>query len=291
MKHQTTLNEKQSKIFIKTQDHLVSGEFFSLELHEDLQMLETRPQPKKSEIAKYYESDSYISHTDSKKGFFNKIYQLVKSYSLRKKVSLIEKLHPAKGLLLDVGAGTGDFLSASRKSGWKVRGVEMNEKARTLAQSKNLHLSTHLGEIANERFDVITLWHVLEHLYDLDETIGTLKSLLKENGVLMIAVPNFKSYDAQYYKSYWAAFDTPRHLWHFSQTSMQQLFQPDLKLVATKPMIFDSFYVSLLSEKYKTGNSFSIRALWIGLRSNVKARRTSEYSSLIYCFKKQKTGF
>ncbi len=291
VKHHATLNNTNPTIYIKSQDFLVSGESFSLILNEELQMLETSPQPGIGEIAKYYESDAYISHTDSKRGVLNTIYQLVKSYSLRRKVVLINRLSKSKGSLLDVGAGTGDFLLAASTSNWQVQGVEVNASARKRAHEKNLDLKASLDEIQNQTFDVITLWHVLEHLHDLEGTIARLKLLLNENGILIIAVPNYNSFDAQYYKSHWAAFDVPRHLWHFSQTSIRKLFQPDLKLLETKPMIFDSFYVSLLSEKYKSGNAFSLKALWIGFKSNWLARSSSEYSSLIYCFQKPKRPF
>ena len=127
---------------------------------------------------------------------------------------------------------------------------------------------------------------MLEHLPDLENTIIAIQELLTPNGILIVAVPNYNSFDANYYKGFWAAYDTPRHLWHFSQKAMRKLFSKNIKLLKIQPMLFDSFYVSLLSEKYKTGNSFSLKALWIGLWSNISALKTKEYSSLIYCYKK-----
>ena len=193
--------------------------------------------------------------------------------------------------VLDVGCGTGDFLLICKTNGWSVVGVEPNSKAKKLTKDK---LQTdvifeNINEIKSNQFDVITLWHVLEHVPDLDEYILKLKLLLKPNGILVIAVPNYKSFDARYYKNFWAAFDVPRHLWHFSQKSIQLLFSKfNFKLEKVLPMYFDSFYVSLLSEKYKSGSSNFIKAFFVGLYSNLKAISNNEYSSLIYILKKNK---
>lgn len=287
MEHPSISKSISKEIYITTRDFLVTGESFSLVWDEKIGYLKTRPQPKEEDLSKYYESSDYISHTDSKKGLLNFIYQIVKKYSLHKKVKLIEKENGQKGTLLDIGAGTGDFLFSAQKIGWKVAGIEVNEKAQKLALDKGIKLKNDLHSFKDEQFDVVTLWHVLEHLPNLNETISKIESLVKPEGTLIIAVPNFNSFDARYYKSFWAAFDVPRHLWHFSKESMNQLFSSNVKLNKIKPMIFDAFYVCLLSEKYKTGKSFSLNALWIALRSNLLAWKSKEYSSLIYVFKKQ----
>lgn len=265
---------------------MVSGESFDLIYDEDLQFLKTLPSPKTEDLPKYYESQDYISHTDQKRGLFSYLYQLVKKWSLRRKVKLIRSQNNGIGSLLDVGAGTGDFLKVAKDAGWEVNGVEPNQKASKLASEKQIYLKSTLREFEGEQFDVVTLWHVLEHIPNLEETIGQLSNLVKPKGSLVIAVPNFKSFDAKYYGRFWAAYDVPRHLWHFSKYSIKHLFAENFELRKTKPMLFDSFYVSLLSEKYKTGNKFSLRAFYIGLKSNIKAKRTKEYSSHIYCFKK-----
>jgi 2-polyprenyl-3-methyl-5-hydroxy-6-metoxy-1,4-benzoquinol methylase len=271
----------------RVNDFLVSGEEFSLVPNEKYGYLETRTQPSPEDLPSYYESDSYISHTDSKKGLLSFLYQMVKSYSLKKKVRLIRKLNSGTGTLLDIGAGTGDFLKEAEKRGWNAFGIEPNENARKAASEKNIELHTSLDDLDGRKFDVITLWHVLEHLPNLEESISRIVELMSEKGILIIAVPNFNSWDADYYKSYWAAFDVPRHLWHFSRKSMRKVIPSKLELVKTKPLIFDAYYVSLLSEKYRSGNRFSLKALWIGWRSNWAARSSGEYSSLIYCFKIQ----
>ncbi|MDX1463207.1 MAG: class I SAM-dependent methyltransferase, partial [Marinirhabdus sp.] len=259
------------KSYITVTDHLVSGETFTLRHDSDLDMLITEPKPSDSELSKYYESDAYISHTDQKKGILSFLYQMVKSYALGRKVQLANKLNGGTGTLLDIGAGTGDFLVAAKNKGWTVAGVEVNDAARSKASEKGIDLHHVVTEIGNEKFDVITMWHVLEHIPNLEETIQSLHQLLKSNGRLIIAVPNFRSHDAKYYGKFWAAYDPPRHLWHFSRTAMTKLFATSFHLEKIKPMYFDSFYVSLLSEKYKNGTSFSLRAFLVGLVSNLKA--------------------
>src|SRR5690606_25428262 len=240
--------------FLVCKDHSVTKEEFNLIKDVESDMLVTTPQPDAENLFKYYDSDDYISHTDSKRSLFEKVYQLIKQYSLHKKLRIINRFSPTKGTLLDVGAGTGDFLQCSKKGGWQIQGVEPNIKARKLADEKGVHLLDDIDEVTNQKFDVITLWHVLEHIPNLESYIIKLKGLLKDNGILVIAVPNYKSYDAKYYKEFWAAYDVPRHLWHFSIKSIKFLFSKEkMKVVKILPMVFDSYYVSLLSEKYKTG--------------------------------------
>ncbi len=273
-------------VYLKTKDYSVSGESFELTFDEDKQMLITTPQPES--LNKYYESEDYISHTDASKSLVDKIYQVVKKYSLAKKLVLIESLSSGSKKLLDVGAGTGDFLSIAKNNKWNVFGVEPNTRANQLASKKGLQLFANIEELGETNFDVITLWHVLEHLPNLESQIEKFKALLSDNGTLIIAVPNYKSYDAKKYGAYWAAYDVPRHLWHFSQSAIKRLFSNvDMEVVKTKPMIFDSFYVSLLSEKYKTGKQNFLRGFISGLKSNLSAINTGEYSSLIYIIKKR----
>jgi len=273
---------------LKVIDHSVSKEKFELVKNTEYGFLVTTPLPDISELAKYYETEEYISHTDAKRNLFEKVYHMVREYAIKKKVALINA-EEEKGSLLDIGCGTGDFLSAAKNNGWKVTGIEPNENARIKANSKTDNKVFDIAKLENlpvDSFDVITLWHVLEHLPNLEEQIQVFKKLLKSNGSLIIAVPNHKSFDANYYADFWAAYDVPRHLWHFSQSSIKNLFRKfQIELNKTIPMKFDSFYVSLLSEKYKTGKQNPFKAFWIGFRSNLKAKHTSEYSSLIYVFK------
>lgn len=269
---------------LKCKDHLVSGEEFELKLREDFEILETIPKPKN--LSDYYKSENYISHTDSSKGFTDKIYQGVKNYMLQEKLKWINKISEGNKLL-DIGAGTGDFLLAAKKENWNLEGVEPNARARKLAHEKGIELQKELSYFKENSFDVISMWHVLEHVPDLDFQLKELHRLLKPNGVAVIAVPNFKSFDAKYYKEFWAAYDVPRHVWHFSQSGITELFEKhNFKKLQTKPLVFDSFYVSLISEKNKTGKSNFTKAIQLGLKSNLKAQTTSEYSSLVYFFKK-----
>ena len=280
--------QSNEPVYLTTKDFLVSGEEFQLIYDPNFDMLVTSPQPDPDSLPKYYKHHSYISHSDQKKGIIPFMYYLVKKRSLRRKTKLIEKISNGKGSLLDIGTGTGEFLISAINKGWKGHGIEPNKKARTTATKKGLNIEEKLSDLKDIKFDVITLWHVLEHLPKIKETIKIIESRLKSGGVIIAAVPNYNSYDAKYYKKYWAAYDTPRHLWHFSKVTMNKIFSNRIKPVTIIPMVFDSFYVSILSEKNKKGKTSFLNAFWIGLRSNISAWRTKEYSSLIYCFKKVK---
>lgn len=273
-------------IFIRTKDFLVSGEEFNLMFCEEFDFLKTDPVPAADKLQDYYKSTEYISHTDSKRGIFDFVYAVVKLISIKKKAGYIES-KVSKGSILDVGIGTGDFLVELQKRGWDVYGTEPNPDARKKAESKGLFPVSDLGKFQNHRFDVITLWHVLEHIPDLFNTVELLAGLLKPGGLLIIAVPNYKSYDAEFYGKYWAAYDVPRHIYHFSKTSIKKIFKSDFILEEIKPLVFDSYYVSLLSEKYKTGKKISLKSIFTGWRSNRKAKKSGEYSSLIYCLKRK----
>ena len=266
--------------FLNCKDHLVSDETYEIMLNEENEMLVTSPIP--ADLDKYYESEDYQSHHNQKKTFLNFIYNTVKKRSFKRKESIFQNGTTQKSIL-DIGAGTGDFLEYCRDNKYSVTGTEPSEAARRIAKQKGIDLYKSIEEISDKKFDVITMWHVLEHVPNLFECLEQLKDMLKEKGKLIIAVPNFKSYDAEYYKEYWAAYDVPRHLWHFSQKSIRTLFDSvEMKVVKVHPLKYDSFYVSLLSEKHKTGKSNYLKAFWVGLKSNIKASKTSEYSSLIY---------
>ena len=277
--------------YITVKDHSVSGEEFQLLHNTELDLLETFPQPKGEKLSDYYKSEDYISHTDTKRNLLEYVYHAVRQIALKRKLKLINAFNLEDKNLLDIGCGTGDFLETALKANWIVTGIEPDDNAREIANSKinNAVFKTeHLKKLKPNSFDVITLWHVLEHLPDLEMHTALFKSLLKPNGTLVIAVPNFKSYDAQHYKSFWAAYDVPRHLWHFSKMAIEKLFEKEnIKLVKTLPMVFDAYYVSLLSEKYKSGFMNPFKAFWIGFKSNRKAKRSKAYSSLIYVLKSE----
>tara|TARA_B110000503_G_scaffold69835_1_gene108803 strand:+ start:31958 stop:32815 length:858 start_codon:yes stop_codon:yes gene_type:complete len=269
---------------LSCKDYTVSGDCFELTTNKEYEMLVTAPLP--VNLEKYYKSAAYISHTDSKKTCFDKVYHTVKNYALHQKLSLLNSFETSEKSVLDVGAGTGDFLNVCKKNDWTILGIEPSAAARAIAKKKEVFLKAELSEIKNQKFDVISLWHVLEHVEHLKDTIKTLQGLLKPGGRIVVAVPNYKSYDAQFYKEYWAAYDVPRHLWHFSQKSIHKLFsEVEMTVAQILPMKFDSYYVSLLSEKYKKGKLNLIAGFYRGLVSNLKAKTTSEYSSLIYVIK------
>ena len=275
------------KPVLKVEDHTVSGKIFELRRDPNLDLLTTFPKPGIEELPEYYKSEKYISHTDSKNGIFDRAYQVVKSLMLRQKLNWIESQSSAEGNLFDFGAGTGDFLAAAKKRNWNIEGVEPNPGARKLASEKGIVLRENSSTFPNKSFDVITLWHVLEHIPNLEEQISELDRLLRRDGCIVIAVPNFNSYDAKVYKEHWAAYDVPRHLYHFSRTAISTIFSKfGFVVTEEKPLLFDSFYVSLLSEKYRSQKSNYLKGLFTGLKSNLKAWRSGEYSSVVYFLKK-----
>lgn len=275
------------KLFLKTKDFSVSKEDFELHLDEALDMLVTSPQPENMDA--YYESEDYISHTDSQKSFTDKLYQAVKQKNIQNKIQLVDNQNNKSKSLLDIGAGTGDFLVLAQSKGYEVAGVEPNTKARQLALQKGVTLEPKLDSFSGTKFQTITLWHVLEHLPNLQDQISDITSLLEEEGTLIIAVPNFKSFDAKHYGTYWAGYDVPRHLWHFSKTSIAKLFdRHGMEVASIRPMWFDAFYVSMLSEKYKANKWYLPSAFFVGLWSNLMAIFNKEHSSLIYILKRKK---
>lgn len=282
-------SENFNTIVLKVKDHSISQEEFVLIENVKYGFLETHPKPSLDELPNYYKSDDYISHTNSKRNLFEKVYHLVRRFSLNRKLKLINSFYFKDKTLLDVGCGTGDFLAAAKKAGWKGYGVEPNAQARTIGNKKTEDSIFDVNKLLDfdaASFDVITLWHVLEHLPNLEEQISLFKKLLNPNGTLIIAVPNHNSFDAHHYKDYWAAYDVPRHLWHFNKESVAKLFKEvSMEVIKTKPMYFDAFYVSLLSEKFKYGKMNYFKGLWIGLLSNLKSLGTNEASSLIYIIK------
>lgn len=271
--------------FLETKDYAVSGEMFRLKHDPGLDMLITEPRP--DDITQYYQSNSYISHTDSFETFSDRLYHLVKKYMLWKKVRLLERYTQGPGKVLDIGSGTGDFLRMARKRNWSIAGVEPNTLARGLANEKQVQLYRNIQEVEGDDYDAVTLWHTLEHLPDLDDYIRKFKQHLTSDGAIFVAVPNFRSLDAKIYKEYWAAYDVPRHLWHFSQAAIKEIFERhEMQIERQIPLLFDAYYIALLSEQYKNGRNRYFHAFLNGLRSNLAAWNSSEYSSLLYVIKR-----
>lgn len=273
---------------LSAKDHTVSGEDFPVWQCNECGLRFTQDVPGAAGIGPYYQSEEYISHSNTSRGFINRLYQRVRKKTLRAKRRLIEKSTGlAKGSILDVGSGTGAFVHEMKERGWQVTGLEPDEGARNVAKDsfavelQDIH--TFFG-LPAESFDAITLWHVLEHVHELHRYMDQLKKLVKKEGRIFIAVPNYTSKDAMIYKEYWAAYDVPRHLYHFSPGSMGKLAaRHGLQLQAYKPMWYDGFYISMLSSKYKNGKTNLVAAFLNGLRSNLKTLgNVQRCSSVIY---------
>lgn len=277
---------------LTVKDHSVSGEEFVIWQCSHCSLRFTQDVPDETSIGPYYQSPDYISHSNTNKGLLNQLYQKVRRHTLQQKTSLIIKYTSAKGNLLDIGAGIGAFAAEMEKRHWEVTGIEPDEGARTQAGNlfgMDLLPTTALHELPPASFDAITLWHVLEHVHPLHDYVETLKNLLKPGGKIFIAVPNYQSLDADVYRSHWAAYDVPRHLYHFTPKSMQVLMQKHgLKIIAKKPMWFDAFYISLLSSKYRSGKTSWLSAGVNGLRSNIKTLfNKNACSSITYIIEKE----
>lgn len=289
-------NNTQLKHLITCTDYYSSGEKFELYVCEKCRFTFTQNFPEGSGIDKYYDSSDYISHTDTKKGIVNSVYHRVRRYMLRKKVNLVIAESGKKtGRLLDIGAGTGYFADAILKKGWQVDAIEKNEDAREYAKSKfgiDMNGEESLALLDSNTYDAITLWHVMEHLEQLNETWQRLFALLKQTGVLIIAVPNSASYDARKYGADWAAYDVPRHLWHFNPATMKQMGEKHgFTLCRYRPMPFDAFYISMLSEKNRGGKLPFIKGLYVGSKAFVSSWRKKERSSsIIYIFRKKQAA-
>lgn len=282
-------------------DHTVSGEIFCIAECGVCSLRFTQNVPDVVSILPYYKAEQYISHTNTSKGLINLLYQFVRKNTMVKKRKLIERsTRVKKGKLLDVGSGIGTFVNEMKQKDWNVTGLEPDKDAKEMArQLYQLDLSdiSEFYQLSAASFDAITLWHVLEHVHDLTKYVQQLKAVLNKKGKLFVAVPNYTSLDAKIYQQYWAAYDVPRHLYHFSPQSMKLLMEKNgLKIVQYKPMWYDSFYISLLSSKYKNaclpdrqGRANWLAAFWNGLRSNLKAMsNVKKCSSVIYVIEKVK---
>ncbi len=285
----------ESRVFcFESRDHLVSKEDFKIWECLACSLRFTYPVPGKFEIGKYYQSDEYISHTNSRKGIINKIYQLVRKKTTGDKLNLVRReTGKQAGKILDIGCGTGEFLFRMASEGWDTKGLEPDVKARELAiETHKLDVSepSELFEQAADQFDAISMWHVLEHIHDLHPYMKQIHKIIRDDGALFVAVPNTTSHDARIYKSKWAAYDVPRHLYHFSPEAMKALLDiHGFRLKKMRRMPFDSFYVSMLSEKMNGGNL--VRGLWVGFKSWWKALSNVKHcSSIIYVAEKLKSA-
>ncbi|MBS1764021.1 MAG: class I SAM-dependent methyltransferase [Bacteroidetes bacterium] len=281
--------------FISCKDFTVSGEYFTVNQCVECGLKFTSPRPSEEEIGKYYQSPEYISHTNKSADGIGKLYTAVRQFAVYQKVNLIRTTVPQNSEIIDLGAGNGYFVTQLISNGFKARGFEPSDDARKVAKTDfNIDIEPldDFQSVEAQSVNCITLWHVLEHIHSLKKTLNDIYSKLTAEGYLIIAVPNPESYDAKHYKAFWAAYDVPRHLYHFSpQSIIKLLSHSGFDLAHKKPMWFDSTYVSLLSEKYKSGKLSLlqlIKGLWFGFISNVHGFVfTKNYSSHIYIFKKR----
>ncbi len=339
LKNCPVCGHEQHTNFLTCKDYTVSHEKFSLVKCNQCDFCFTNPRPSATEIGKYYESEKYISHSNTKKGLFSILYQNIRQKALKNKTNWIEKLaksgnlsYNLKGVklkkdenseknknldisILDYGCGTGEFLNICQQKGWEIAGIEPSEDARlqaintnkiniyadifeileenqkkTVENSEKDSLENNTQETIKKQFDFITLWHVLEHVHDLDNTIKAFYDLLKEDGFLLIAVPNHATQEAGYYKEYWAGYDVPRHLYHFTPKTIEKLLKKfDFEVIQEYPMIYDAYYISLLSGQYKNGYKNYIWATLQGYLSNQHAKKNEgNYSSVLYiCIKRE----
>lgn len=269
-------------------DHTTSGEMFHVKHCSSCGLGITSPRPVANDAARYYASSQYISHTSSSKGIIDSIYLIVRSLTIKWKLRLVAPFL-RDGALLDYGCGTGSFLTAVASKNIQAFGVEPSDARKKINPA--IAVVPSLQELTTRTFDVITLWHVLEHVYSLRETLQRLTEMLSPNGAIFLAVPNHESPDAHHYKANWAAYDVPRHLWHFSRQSMATFLQQEgLHIVKVIPMKLDAYYVSMLSEQYAFPKSPGVirlmRALWVAFRSNLTAKKQINYSSLIFVVQK-----
>jgi 2-polyprenyl-3-methyl-5-hydroxy-6-metoxy-1,4-benzoquinol methylase len=271
---------------LRTRDYHYTQEEFPLKRCEQCSFIMTSPRPDDHQLVRYYDSPEYLSHAARSKTLFAQAYRFARHFTIRNKERLVRQ-YQRPGTLLDYGCGTGDFLRHAHRHGWKVFGVEPSDTARATALTQVPTAFESIDQVPLKSCNAITLWHVLEHVPDLRKTLNDLTARLTSNGTIFIAVPNIESSDSRHYGATWAALDVPRHLWHFNRKSMERLLQQHtLKVVRTLPMKLDAFYVSLLSEKYRNNNTTNVagyvRAMRIAAMSNWAARKSGEYSSLIY---------
>ncbi len=278
-------NSKFSK-YLDTRDYFFTKEEFSLSKCMECSFVFTNPIP--LNLSRYYETEEYLSHHSEKGGLVSRVYSHIRSLNIQRKYNLVSN-YTKTGSILDIGCGTGELLGYFQKKGWETKGIEPDKNAREVAINKNNIDAVDeilIDKIPGSSFDVVSMWHVLEHVLDLNCRIKDVKRITKNNGTMIFALPNLNSPDSKKYGKYWSALDVPRHLYHFTQESFEKLISKhDLELVHAEPMKFDAFYVSMLSEKYLNNKMPLISAALTGLKSNNMAKKKNNYSSMIFVVK------
>ncbi|MDD2798416.1 MAG: class I SAM-dependent methyltransferase [Bacteroidales bacterium] len=283
---------KEFSEFLACTDFFTTSETFDLKRCDKCQFVFTQNFPSETIIGKYYDVPEYVSHSDTKKGIVNYLYHFARRFMLKRKMSLITKVSKMNsGNILDYGCGTGYFLNEMAKNGWKTTGIEKSDLAREFALNEfglEINEPSFLSKMEDKSCDVVTLWHVLEHIENFDTLLSELKRVLKPDGTLILALPNSSSFDARHYREYWAAFDVPRHLWHFTPKTIALVGEKhNMKIVGAKAMPLDSFYISIMSEQNRGSRFAFVKGICVGLIANiVSLANISNQSSLIYLFKK-----
>lgn len=283
-------------LHLTCRDHFLTGEEFHLFRCAACELIFTQNHPGEPEITRYYGSEEYVSHSDTSKGLINKLYKAARELMLKsKKRTVRKKTGLGIGNLLDIGCGTGYFANEMKEAGWNVKGIEPDERARSFASSKFglevLHPEM-ISSLRQKSFDCITLWHVLEHFQDPSGYLKQISELLKPGGLCIAALPNCSSYDAAHYKSFWAAYDVPRHIWHFKPSAFEFLIKKSgFSCEGIKSMPLDAFYISIISEKYKKSTLPFLKGIIYGklflLKSIFKIKGSS---SLIYFLRKHEAS-
>ena len=273
---------EQRKTHIEVVDYFLTKEKFKIQKTSVPGLLKTTPTPTKEDIIKYYKSERYISHNSRKTGLFFFFYRFLRSINFYVKYRFLSSTKNNQNVL-DFGSGEGYFLNKLQKKGIKACGVDSSETPSLTSVYKSIFAE----QLNNQKFSHITAWHSIEHVHDLEKTISRMYDLLDEKGTIIVGVPNYLSFDARYYKRFWAAYDVPRHLWHFDKKSLKEVFEnKGFRLVKSSPMILDAYYVSLLSESYKKSTLKILKSIFVGTISNALALFTKEYSSNIFVFTK-----
>ena len=268
-----------------TKDYLGSNEKFEIVWSKYKGIAKTYPKPLKNNLKEYYNSENYISHNPKAIGLISLIYLAIRSLMNRNKLKMIKPFLSKNDKVLDFGSGSGSFLY---KLNFKYEsfGVEPNDFARSTSLAKGLRVVSAMKEY-KVKFNMIFLWHSLEHVYDINKTINEFSQKINSKGILVIALPNIRSFDAKKYKSFWAGYDVPRHLWHFTEEGIIDFLErKKFKFIKKRPLFWDAIYISYLSEKYRKSKFSLIKGVFWGIISNLTAIKTGEFSSKVYFFRK-----
>lgn len=276
---------KFTETHLKLKDYFLTGEEFEIEKDPSSNILRTVPQP--DSLDRYYESENYLSHSASQKNFFERCYNLAKASNLRSKLGLFQR-YVKTGKILDIGAGIGDLVKILSDNGYNTTGVEPSSLARKVALKNKIELQSSTEKLHSHTFEAISMYHVLEHVSDIDKQKSEILRLLEDRGILILALPNYKSLDAKVFARHWAGYDVPRHLYHFDRKAVSNFFDKEFELIDTYPLWFDSLYVSILSARYKKWPVPFVSGIMVGICSNISAIITKEYSSITYVLKKRK---